>query len=170
MTENALSFRAVPGPGFVAGCTVSTWVCPANLRAWSPAIGYLLIGHAPPRRATETAETIEAGLMGMVDGMALRPAAERVPFVGDRLVMRGAYVALDYGHPQWMLRMPQTGAEWRAHVGAGGQVCLVVVLDPLPPGAGQDAIEAHLDRVAATGDAFMGATGIRNRLRGGGGR
>lgn len=160
MTDNGLTIRAVPGPGFVAGCTVTTW-----LDDTSPAgpVAYLLIGHAPARRANETAASIELGLLGMVDAMRLRPAAERVPAVGDRLVMRGPYVALDYGHPKFFMRIPSPGADWRAHLTYGGQACVTIGLDPIPPGAGPDAIGAYLDRVAATNRAYMGATALRNR-------
>ncbi|MEU0719035.1 hypothetical protein ABZ498_17880 [Streptomyces lavendulocolor] len=159
MTDNALTIRAVPGPGFVAGCTVSTWL---HRGALAVPVAYVLIGHAPPRRATETAESVEVGLLGMVDAMRLRPAAERVPIVGARLIMRGPYVALDYGHPAYFMRLRDPGAQWRAHVRAGGHVCLTIGLDPIPPGAGPDAVGAYLDRVVATGRAYMGATTLRN--------
>lgn len=160
MTANDVTFRAVPGPRFVAGCTVSTWL---HAGALALPVAYALIVHAPPQRAGETAESVEAGLLGMADAMRLRPAAERVPNVGARLIMRGPYVALDYGHPAYFMRLPTPGAEWRAHVAAGGQACLTIGLDPVPPGAGPDAVEAYLARVVATGRAYMGATAIRNR-------
>lgn len=168
MTNTALSFRAVPGPGFVAGCTISTWYHADQFG--TPAVAYALIGHAPARRPDETPETIAAGLLGMVDAMRLQPASDRVPHVGDRLIMRGPYVALDYGHPEWTMRLPTPGQEWQTHAAAGGLVCLTISLDPLPPGAGRDAVEAHLERSVATGTAFMGATAIRNRFPGGGAR
>ncbi|MEU5136680.1 hypothetical protein [Streptomyces californicus] len=155
-----VSFRAVPGPGFAAGCTVSTWV---HAGALADPVAYILLGHAPPRRPGETAETVEAGLMGMVDAMNLRPAAERVPIVGARLILRGPFVALDYGHPKFFMRLPTPDEEWRKHVSAGGLVCLTLALDPVPPGAGPDAVEAYLERVIATNRAYMGATTIRNR-------
>lgn len=155
-----LSFRAVPGPGFAAGCTVSTWV---HTGALAEPVAYVLLGHAPPRRPGETAETVETGLLGMVDAMNLRPAAERVPIVGARLILRGPFVALDYGHPNFFMRLPAPGEEWRKHVAAGGLVCLTLGLDPVPPGAGPDAVEAYLERVIATNRAYMGATTIRNR-------
>lgn len=161
MTDNQLVIRAVPGPGFVVGCTVSTWVHAAGPLAVP--VAYVLIGHAPPRRANETAESVEVGLMGMVDAMRLQPAAERVPIVGARLILRGPYVALDYGHPAYTMRLPTPGEQWRAHVNAGGQVCLTIGLDPIPPGAGPDAVEDYLARICATGRAYMGATTIRNR-------
>ncbi|MEV7996539.1 hypothetical protein AB0O67_33030 [Streptomyces sp. NPDC086077] len=159
-TDPVLSFRAVPGPGFAAGCTVSTWVRAGGL---APPIAYVLIGHAPPRRPGETAETVAAGLMGMVDAMRLRPAAERVPIVGPRLLLRGPLVALDYGHPRFLMRLPGVGANWRRHVTAGGHACVTVGLDPIPPGAGPDAVEQYLERVVATNRAYMGATTLQAR-------
>jgi len=159
--DSAPTIRAVPGPGFVVGCTVSTWLHAGDTLAVP--VAYVLIGHAPPRRANETAESVEAGLLGMVDAMRLRPAAERVPIVGARLILRGPFVALDYGHPAYTMRLPPTGEEWRAHVNAGGHVCLTIGLDPIPPGAGPDAVSAYLARICATGRAYMGATTIRNR-------
>ncbi|WP_251053190.1 MULTISPECIES: hypothetical protein [unclassified Streptomyces] len=101
--------------------------------------------------------------MGMVDAMRLRPAAERVPIVGARLLVHGRFVLLDYGHPSFTMRLPQTGPEWRAHVNVGGHACLAVALDPIPPGAGPDAVAAYIARVCATGRAYMGATTVRNR-------
>ncbi|MFD5901707.1 hypothetical protein ACFWHG_09410 [Streptomyces microflavus] len=101
--------------------------------------------------------------MGMVDAMRLRPTAERVPIVGARLILRGRFVLLDYGHPTFTMRLPQTTPEWRAHVNVGGHVCITVALDPFPPGAGPDGLSAYLDRVCATGRAYMGATTLRTR-------
>lgn len=160
MTGNGLTFRAVPGPGFVAGCTVSTWL---HAGALAEPIAHLLIGHAPPRRPHENALSVELGLLGMIDAMGLRQATERVPSIGNRLIVRGPYVALDYGYPTFVMRVPTPGREWRAHVDAGRPVCLTIVLDPIPPGAGRDAIEAHLEAVVAVGRAYMGATALRNR-------
>ncbi|MBI0295696.1 hypothetical protein JBE04_14785 [Streptomyces sp. PRKS01-29] len=159
-TDPVLSFRAVPGPGFAAGCTVSTWVHAGALAA---PVAYVLVGHAPPRRPGETTESVEAGLLGMVDAMRLRPAAERVPIVGPRLLLRERFVALDYGHPNYVMRLPTPGTEWRRHVAAGGLACVTIGLDPVPPGAGPDAVEAYLERVVATNRAYMGATTLRAR-------
>ncbi|MGW5096214.1 hypothetical protein ACWEQU_12865 [Streptomyces nodosus] len=155
-----VSFRAVPGPGFAAGCSVSTWV---HVGALAPPVAYVLIGHAPPRRAGETAESVEAGLMGMVDAMNLRPAAERVPIVGARLLIRGPFVALDYGHPTFVMRLPTPGDAWHRHVTAGRPACVTIGLDPVPPGAGPDMVEQYLERVVATHRAYMGATTLRTR-------
>ncbi|MFJ7337895.1 hypothetical protein ACIQUU_32190 [Streptomyces sp. NPDC101116] len=160
MSDSGLTFRAVPGPGFVAGCTVSTWL---HRGALAEPVAHVLIGHAPPRRPDENALSVELGLLGMVEAMRLRPAAERVPHVGNRLITRGPYVALDYGHPTFVMRLPAPGQEWCAHVNAGRPVCLTIALDPIPPGAGPDAVEAHLERVVAIGRAYMGATALRNR-------
>ncbi|MEK9521473.1 hypothetical protein MIU24_19065 [Streptomyces venezuelae] len=158
--DTGLSFRAVPGPGFAAGCSVITWV---DEGPFEHRIAYILIGHVPPRRTGETAESVEAGLMGMVDGMGLRPAADRVPIIGARVILRGPLAALDYGHPEVLLRLPSTGTEWRAHVDRGDPVCVTIGLDPIPPGAGPDAIRTYLDRITVTGRAYMGGTTVRAR-------
>ncbi|GAA4804788.1 hypothetical protein [Streptomyces ziwulingensis] len=103
MTHGQPMIRAVPGPGFAAGRTVSTWMHTGGL---TNPMAYVLIGHAPPRRPDLTCASAEAGLMGMVNAMRLRPAAERVPIIGARLIIRGPYVALDYGHPHFFMRFP----------------------------------------------------------------
>ncbi|MGA5354064.1 hypothetical protein ACPCJU_17065 [Streptomyces thermodiastaticus] len=153
-------FLPVPGPGFIAGCTVTSWL---DVHSSAGPIAYLLIGHLPPRRPGETAEHIEASLLGMADAMRLRPAAERVPDIGPRLVMRGPYVSLDYGHPAYFMRIPTPPAEWRTHLAHGGPACLTIGLDPMAPGAGPDALGAYIARITVTGRAYMGATGLRNR-------
>ncbi|MFE4057386.1 hypothetical protein ACFXP3_14000 [Streptomyces sp. NPDC059096] len=155
---NELSFRAVPGPGFAAGCTVSTWF---SLRGKSAVVAYILIGHPAPRRISETVEEIETSLMGMVSAMGLRPAAERVPAIGDRLIVRGRVVGLDYGHPSFCMRLPDTGDQWRKHVAAGWPTCLTIGLDPIPSGLDSAAVDLYLDRVIAGGRAYMGATAVR---------
>ncbi|MEU3031366.1 hypothetical protein ACPCBC_15295 [Streptomyces incarnatus] len=154
MTGTGLTIRAVPGADFLAGCIVSTWL---------DMVAFLLIGHAPPRYPGETADSIEVGLMGMVDAMGLRPAFETVPVVGLRIVMRGPYVALDYGHPTVFMQVPTGGDAWRSHLNRGGPALLVVALDPIPPGAGPDALANYLDRVASTRRAYAGATALRNQ-------
>lgn len=159
MTE--LSFRAVPGPAFIAGSSVSTWV-QADAAA---SIAYVLIGHAPPQRPEETAETIKDGLLGMVEAMNLHPAApaaEWGPYIGARLIPRGPYVALDYGHPKYLMRL-SPDAEWFTLLAAGELVRVVIGLDPIPPGAGPEGIERWLVRVVATGRAHVGTTSIRSR-------
>ncbi|MET9253735.1 hypothetical protein [Streptomyces sp. NPDC003717] len=93
----------------------------------------------------------------MSTAMGLRPVSEPLPFVGRRLTMRGPTVTLDYGHPMVTLRLPPPGLEWRDHLAARAPACITVGLDPLPPGAGADAIEAYLERIIHTGRARMGA-------------
>ncbi|MGO4747417.1 hypothetical protein AB4212_02025 [Streptomyces sp. 2MCAF27] len=95
--------------------------------------------------------------------MGLRPAAQRVPHIGNRLLLRAAITALDYGHPDYTMRLPSPGADWRSHVAQGGQACIVLGLDPFPPGMGRDATAAYLSRVVARGQAYMGASGVRDR-------
>ncbi|MCB5912274.1 hypothetical protein [Streptomyces pinistramenti] len=150
--------RPVPGPAFLGGCAVSTWLDTA-----SPAdpVGALLIGHVPLRRRGESPAAVETALLGMADAMALRPAAEPLTGIGARLLVHGAVTALDYGHPVHALRLPSPGPIWRDHVVRGGPVCVTVGLDPLPPGAGPDAVDAYLHRTVATGRAYRGTTALR---------
>jgi hypothetical protein len=159
MTDREITFRAVPGPAFLERCTVATWL---HRGALADPVAHVLIAHAPPQ-GDETAASVEVGLMGMADAMLMSPAAERLSHVGDRLIVRGPFVALDYGHPTEFLGLPAPGEDWRAFVAAGGQACITIGLDPVPPGAGPDAVEAYLARVIATGRAYMGTTTIRNR-------
>ncbi|MFE7114432.1 hypothetical protein ACFU99_03290 [Streptomyces sp. NPDC057654] len=164
MTSVDVEAGPVPGPGFAAGVTVSSWLdaSPAGDIAW------LLIGHPPPRRPVETARTIEAGLRALAAGMRLLPAAERVPDVGDRLMIRGPVVALDYGHGEYLLRLPAPGREWRERVKRGGQVCVTVVLDPLGPATGQGDVDALLRRSAPIGRVLIGSTRARHTRDAGG--
>ncbi|MFD7067153.1 hypothetical protein ACFV97_07900 [Streptomyces sp. NPDC059913] len=159
MTGSNVVFRAVPGPGFVTGCMLTTWLDDSDPYQ---SVAYVLIGHPPPRRVNETPESIESGLMGMVDAMRLRPGFEHVPWVGERLIARGPYVALDYGHPEYFMRLPVPDGYWRQHIEARGQACVTIGLDPMPPGAGPDQVEAYLRRVVATSRAYMGVTAVRN--------
>ncbi|MFB8415459.1 hypothetical protein ACFC63_08080 [Streptomyces albidoflavus] len=140
---------------------MSTWIDSGGLA--SVPIAHLLIGHHPPRRGCDTVDTIEAGLLGMADAMHLRPAAERVPHIGDRLVARGRFVVLDYGHPEYSLRLPSPNRLWRSHLDSRGPVCLTIGLDPMPPGMGEDAIRDYLIRTSTAGRAYMGATSLRTR-------
>lgn len=156
--------RPIPGPGFIAACAVSTWV-DSHSSVVAGHLAWLLIGHAPARRQGETAENIEDGLLGMAAAMRLRPAEERVPHVGERLIMRRAVVALDYGHPEYVMRIPHPGDGWRAHAACGLPVCVALGLDPIPPGAGAEIIERYLHRGAADGRVLMGATGVRPKLQ-----
>ncbi|GAB2783066.1 hypothetical protein [Streptomyces daliensis] len=158
LTPKPVTIRAVPAPGFIAGCTASMWI-----ESHSPAgrVAFLLIGHAPARRPGETPENIEAGLLGMVDALDLRPPAEHLPDTGSRLVMTGDVITFDYGHPSFTLCLPPTGRAWRSHLADDGPVCVLVGLDPVPPGAGPDAINAYVSRTIATGRVRMGVTRLR---------
>lgn len=151
----------VPGPGFVATTAVMTWLEPTS----AGPVAWLLIGHCGPRRPGETPQSIEAGLSSMADALCLSPVAERVLAIGNRLILRGRVTALDYGHPDYLLRVPSPGERWREHVARGGNALVVIGLDPIPPAAAQDAIDAYLRHVATTDRARLGATGVRGQGR-----
>ncbi|MCL7375990.1 hypothetical protein [Streptomyces sp. 35G-GA-8] len=95
--------------------------------------------------------------------MGLRRVIESVPYVGERLLIRGPITALDYGHPDCLLRLPAPGPRWRAHLTRGGLACITIGLDSVPLGASQDAIDTYIRRSATAGRALVGATGVRTR-------
>lgn len=151
--------RPAPGPGFIAGVVVGTWLdtaSPAGTVAW------LLVAHPPPRRPGETTGRIEAGLRDMADALGLRAASGYVPVIGDRLSARGPHLVLDYSHPEFCLRVPRPSPRWLGHVLGGGQVCLLLCLDAIPPGAGPDTIEKCLQRTTGRDRVLIGATGLRH--------
>lgn len=162
--QTASAVRPIPGPDFIARCTMTTWVDTDSSVMAGP-LGWLLLGHAPLRTPDETPEGVTNGLLGMADAMRLRPAAQRVPHVGNLLIMRRDIVALDYGHPEYVMRIPEPGDQWRAHAALGRPVCIALGLDPIPPGAGAEIIDRYIQNGAATGRVHMGATGVRTRFR-----
>ncbi|WP_344567237.1 hypothetical protein [Streptomyces axinellae] len=137
---------------------MSTWLVPDSPAG---ALAVLLIGHAPARRTGETAETIETGLLGIADALGLQPPSEPLPDTGARLTRGRALVTFDYGHPAYSLHLPPTGPEWRAHLADGGPACVLIGLDPVPPGASPDAMDDYLSRIIATGRVRMGVTRLR---------
>ncbi|WP_050514813.1 hypothetical protein [Streptomyces rimosus] len=150
--------RPAPGPGFIAGVVTSTWLDTA-----SPAghVAWLLMAHPSPRRPGETAQGIEDQILGIADALGLRTASRRLTVIGDRLSVRGPRLVLDYGHPRFALRVPNPSPRWLDHILHGGYVCLALGLDPVPPGAGPDAIEAYLRRSFTRDRVFVGVTGVR---------
>ncbi|WP_030678991.1 hypothetical protein [Streptomyces rimosus] len=155
-----ISVRPIPGAGFIAGLVVSTWLdaaSPVGSMAW------ILIAHPPPRRPGESTEGIETSLRSMADALGLRAASGRIPVVGDRLSARGAHLVLDYGHPEFCLRVPRPSARWTEHALGGGHVCLVLGLDAIAPGAGPDVIERYLCRATARDRILLGATAVHHR-------
>jgi hypothetical protein len=122
-------------------------------------LAWLLLGHAPPRRPDETAEGIEDGPLGMAGAMRLRPAGERVPHVGDRLITRREIAALGYGHDEHVMRPPHPGNEWCVHAARGLPVRIALGLDPRA-----DAVDAYIRQAAARGTVLLGATGVRSRF------
>ncbi|MFJ1915017.1 hypothetical protein ACIOGX_24165 [Streptomyces sp. NPDC088147] len=95
--------------------------------------------------------------------MGLRRVVESVPYVGERLLIRGPIIALDYGHPDCLLRLPDPGHRWRAHLTRGGMTYITLGLDAMPLGASRDAIDTYMRRSAVAGRALVGATGVRTR-------
>ncbi|MEU6441335.1 hypothetical protein [Streptomyces sp. NPDC047046] len=149
---------AAPGPGFTATCTVAAWLNPLLGKT----VAYLLVSHKAPRWPGETAVGIERDLRALAASMSLSPASDRVPSIGPRLQLRPGVLVLDYGHPRgWMLRAAPPAQPWRRHLLAGGEVCVIVSLDPPPEGDDAEVIERHLTRTVKADRAFMGYTSWR---------
>jgi hypothetical protein len=157
-TPSPTPVRPIPAPGFIAACTVSTWLDPCAPVVAGP-LAWLLLGHAPPRRPDETAEGIEDGLLGMAGAMRLRPARERVPHVGDRLITRRETVALTTGTTSTSCgyRTPATNGACTPRAG-----CPSASRSASTPR--EDAVDAYIRQAAARGTVLMGATGVRSRF------
>ncbi|MFE7782022.1 hypothetical protein [Streptomyces nigrescens] len=125
----------------------------------------MLIGHPSPRPLVESPESVEEALLGMADAMQLSLPTGLVPDIGDRLLIGERITALDYGHPLVLLEMPTPSAQWRELVARGEHACVTLCLDPIPPGAGRDAVEAFLARSIANGRALVGAASARATSR-----
>ncbi|MEV7281027.1 hypothetical protein [Streptomyces sp. NPDC093111] len=151
------TFRPIPGPGFVATLLTSTWLTTPED---ADPLGWLLVAHAGARRAGETPQSVEASLMGMAETLCLAPAARTLRNCGERLIVRAGAAALHYGHPTTVLRLSHTARSWMTHVSRGGPVVIALGLDPIPPGAGRDAVEEYLHRAARAGRVHLGATGL----------
>lgn len=133
-----------PGAEFLGGIGVSSWVEPRG-------------GQYPCLLVTGQAPEAERGLRVVARRMLLAPVAARPVRVGlGRLYLCGGVVAVDYGHPDCLLRVPRPGPWWLSRAAALGAVRVTVGLDPLRAGAGRDEVGAYLERVSRSGRGFVG--------------
>lgn len=147
---------APPTAGLLATVQVMAWI---DVAASSP-LAFLLLAHPPARRGKETAETIEAGMRGLADGLDLAPASAKLPDVGQCLLLRGhGAVLLDVHGCEFMLRAP-VDPRWGAFVALGGPVVIALGLDPLGDGA-QQAVEAYLAASTRADRLLLGTTHAR---------
>ncbi|MFI1017365.1 hypothetical protein [Streptomyces sp. NPDC020965] len=122
-----------PGPDFVAEVVASTWL--------DRATAYLLIGHPGVSRAGQSTAGIERALRGLAHGLGL--GSDEVSSAG-RLVVNHRFTALDYGHPDVMMRVPAPGPHWQGVVGRTRRVELIVGFGALFAGMNQSAIDTYL--------------------------
>ncbi|MGW8988733.1 hypothetical protein ACWGRF_02160 [Streptomyces zhihengii] len=149
----------VPGAGFIAGVLHVPWV---DLTDSGP-MPWLLLACSGVHLSAEDRAEIEPRLRAMCDEIGLRPASERVAFVGPRLALRARFLTLDYGHPRWVYRVPEPGPAWREAAQGRGAAMLAIGLEPLAVGSGQEAVRAYLNRFMPAGRVLLGAVGVRGR-------
>ncbi|MHA4813670.1 hypothetical protein ACXZ65_04840 [Streptomyces aculeolatus] len=154
-----LTARRPPGPEFISALVAATWLDARH----AVSVVWLLIGHPGPRHPRQTRSGIEAELLALAGAMGLAPAAEQMPDIGDRLHFDGRVVALDYGHRFYSLHLPRPRISWREHVTRGGPGCVALGLDPLPRGAGSEAVAPYLSRPGADTRVLFGAITARTR-------
>lgn len=144
---------APPTAGLLATVQVMAWI---DVAASSP-LAFLLLAHPPARRGKETAETIAAGMRGLADALDLAPASDKLPDVGQRLLIQGpGAVLLDVRGCEFMLRAP-VGPRWGTFVALGGPVVIALGLDPLANGT-QQAVEAYLAASTRADRLLLGTT------------
>ncbi|WP_432092198.1 hypothetical protein [Streptomyces sp. bgisy100] len=146
----------LPGADFLARVTVATWLLAPPNGLPSP---ILLVTHPEPQEQ-EGSAGIDSGMRAIAAGLGLTPPNECVTTSGSPLVMRRDAVALDYGHDDYLLRVPPPGAQWRRAAQAAG-VGITLGLDPLPAGSSQWQTEAYLYRATQAGRVLIGVTGVR---------
>lgn len=149
-----------PGPGFVATVAAATGI----RRAAESDFAQLLITHPGPRRPHETMGTIADGMRRLATALHLGPADQPPPVIGARIVIRREYVALDYGHDQYVMTIPSPSQDWLAVVQHGSLCRICLVLAPLALTADQAETDAHLRASHANGHVLWGTTYARHRL------
>lgn len=154
------SLDVPPGPGFVATVAAATGIH----RRGSLAVAQLLITHPGPRRQSETPETVEGGMRRLAAALRLGPGDQDPPVIGAQLMTSRGHVALDYGHDQYVMTIPQPSQDWLAlvAVGAACRVCLVIA--PLALAADRDETDAHIRASLANGQLMWGTTFARRRF------
>jgi hypothetical protein len=153
------SLDSPPGPGFVATVAAATGIH----RRGNLAVAQLLITHPGPRRTGETTETVEDGMRQLATALRLGPGDQDPPVIGAQLMISRGRVALDYGHDQYVMTIPQPSQDWLTlvTVGAACRICLVVA--PLALAAGQAETDAHIRASLARGQLLWGTTFARRR-------
>ncbi|MFF4118951.1 hypothetical protein ACFY0P_36660 [Streptomyces sp. NPDC001714] len=149
-----------PGPGFVATVTAATGIH----RNGTKATAQLLITHPGPSRRNESLETVLDGMHRLATALHLGPGDQPAPSVGRQLMLSRGRVALDYGHDQYVMTVPQPSPDWLALVSAGAGCRLYLTLGPLSLGADRAETMQHLTDSLEHGQLMWGTTFLRRRL------
>ncbi|MFK0108501.1 hypothetical protein [Streptomyces sp. NPDC091217] len=149
-----------PGPGFVATVTAATGIHHNGTKTTAQ----LLITHPGPRRQNETPETVMGGMQRLATALHLGPGDQPAPPIGRQLMLSRRRVALDYGHDQYVMTVPQPSQDWLALVSVGAGCRLYLTLAPLALGADRAETMQHLTESLERGQLMWGTTFLRRRL------
>jgi hypothetical protein len=143
----------VHSAGSVAGVRLATGIHQTDAFA----VANLLVVHWPPRLAHETDESIREGMRSFAAAMHLGPHDNEPPYIGHRIRIRRGMPWLDYGDDEYRLRVPaaQSWVDVAAH---GGPIRVLVLFDPLAPGANQHQTTEHLRDCSQRGAMRWGTT------------
>lgn len=146
-----------PSAGLLASVLATTWLEQMTVGP----VAFLLIGHPSVRRQNETEARIERQMRGLGEALGLSEIGGKVPDAGRRIWLRGqSGAALSLDGVPWNIQLPPVGSAWSRFVAAGGPVCIVVALDPIPTGVGQDVIASHLNGAVLCERALVGSAAV----------
>ncbi|MFD5231035.1 hypothetical protein ACFWJ5_21345 [Streptomyces qaidamensis] len=154
------SLDVPPGPGFVATVTAATGIH----RDGAKATAQLLITHPGPRRQNETLETVTEGMQRLATALHLGPGDQSPPTIGRQLMLSRGRVALDYGHDQYVMTVPQPSQDWLALVSVGAGCRVYLTFGPLALGADKAETLRHIADSLEHGQLMWGTTFLRRRL------
>ncbi|KPI01845.1 hypothetical protein OK074_5511 [Actinobacteria bacterium OK074] len=157
---NPCHITTPPSAGFIAGVAAATGIH----RADGYEIAQLFITHPGPRRLHETAQTVEDGMRSLARALDLGPGGLAPPTIGRRIVIVNGITALDYGHDQYVMTIPQPSQDWMRFVGDGAPCRICLVFAPLPLSADQAATDAHLRACFDKGGVVWGTAYARRRF------
>ncbi|MEV6681355.1 hypothetical protein AB0N09_31465 [Streptomyces erythrochromogenes] len=149
-----------PGPGFIATVAAETRL--RNVDGHD--LAQLLITHPGPRRANETAETVEDGMRRLAVALHLGPGDDPPPVIGGQLMIRRGCASLDYGHDRYVITIPSPSQRWLTLVGDGAMCRICLVLAPLALAADSTATDEHLRVSLVRGELMWGTTYARRRF------